>query len=126
MSTHPRKLALLATIPPRRTSCERLLQELPKQSRRLDGVILCLDGYGYVEAPPRCPWALPVADVFRTLTPSGGPGHRWGAPLEMLATGPLPPLDLDCLAPDDVVLCLDDDLELGEAPDFVRSLLEAV
>jgi hypothetical protein len=39
-------LALIATIPPRRASCERLLGELTQQTLPPAGVILCLDGYG--------------------------------------------------------------------------------
>lgn len=120
----PRILVLLATIPARRASCERLLQELTRQSRVPDGVILCLDGYGDAPAPA-CPKVLPVADVFRTAAPSG-PGQRWRVVREMMATGPLPPLDLDCLAPEDILICLDDDAELSGAPRFIEALVDAV
>lgn len=101
-------LALIASIPPRRPSCERLLSEIAKQSRVPDGVILALDGYGDLSAPS-CP--LPVR-IYRTPALSGGPGHKW----RVVA---------DC-DPRDILINIDDDTMLCEAPDLVRVLVEVV
>lgn len=121
-----RLLVLLATIPARRASCERLLAELARQSRPPDAVILCLDGYGDEPLRPSCP--LP-AFVATTPAPSG-PGHRWRV-AERLATetpdarptwcpsaDPAAPV----LAPDDVLLCIDDDADLSQVPRFLEAL----
>lgn len=113
-----RVLALVPTIPPRRRSVTRLLAELAQQSRPPDGVLLCLDGYGEAPAPP-CP--LPVVQL-RTPVLSG-PGAKWRVVQELRATGPEPPLDIDCLAPDDVLVCIDDDTMLCQAPHFLRELV---
>ncbi len=116
-----RILALVPTIPPRRRSVTRLLAELAQQSRPPDGVLLCLDGYGEAEAPP-CP--LPVVQL---RTPAlSGPGAKWRVVQELRATGPEPPLDIDCLAPDDILVCVDDDAMLCEAPHFLRELVAVV
>lgn len=113
-----RVLALVPTISPRRRSCTRLLAELAQQSRPPDGVLLCLDGYGEAEAPP-CP--LPVVQL---RTPAlSGPGAKWRVVRELRATGPEPPLDIDCLAPDDILVCIDDDAMLCDAPHFLRELV---
>ena len=99
---------LIATIPTRKPFCERLLRELTKQTRQPDGVILMLDGYGEAPAPP-CP--LPVAREFRTAKLSGA-GQRW--------------LRLGELDPDDIVINVDDDAVLVQAPDLIRALVETV
>ena len=113
-----RILALVPTIPPRRRSVTRLLAELAQQSRPPDGVLLCLDGYGEAPAPP-CP--LPVVQL---RTPAlSGPGAKWRVVRELRQTGPDPPLDIDCLAPDDILVCVDDDAMLCEAPHFLRELV---
>jgi len=133
-----RVVVLLATIPARRASCERLLAELPKQSRVPDAVILCLDGYGDGAPELACPlprylhrseWALDRGLIDAV---PAGPGHRWRV-AEDLATetttvhrGPparrtmqtFPPV----LGPDDIVVCLDDDADLAEAPRFLEAL----
>lgn len=63
---------LLATIPPRRAYCERLLGEIARQTVIPACVHLVLDGYG--SAPgPYC--FLPVHE-WRTPVPLG-PGGRW-------------------------------------------------
>jgi hypothetical protein len=101
-------LVLIATIPPRRHSCERLLSELTRQSRQPDGVVLCLDGYG--DAPePVCP--LPILAVHRTKQLSGA-GHRWSA--------------VPYLPPEDIVINLDDDCYTRRAPDLIKALAAGV
>ena len=115
-----RILALVATIPPRRASCERLLGELAAQSRPPDGVILCLDGYGDAPAPA-CP--LPVIASYRTHAQSG-PGHRWGV-LVRAQKARWRPSDGARLS-DDIVISIDDDPVLSEAPRFVEALAETV
>lgn len=104
----PRVLALIATIPPRRHSCERLLRELTKQTRPPDGVVLCLDGYG--QSPqPACP--LPVVAISRTPSLSGA-GQRW----IMAAYVPQ----------DDILINIDDDCYTVRAPNLIKALTEAV
>jgi hypothetical protein len=73
-----------------------------------DGVILVLDGYGDEPAPP-CP--VPVV-LERRTTQLSGAGNRW----RMLADLPA----------DDIVINVDDDIILFEAPQFVAKLAEAV
>lgn len=103
-----RVLVLVATIPARLMSCERLLAELGQQSRKLDGVLLVLDGYGEKPAP-RC--SLPIIKEYRTSKPSG-PGARWR-------------VTADC-APEDILINIDDDAVLREAPGFIMALVQAV
>ena len=102
-----RLFALIASIPARRASLERLLGEIAEQSRPPDGVILCLDGYGDAPAPAG---PLPVT-VYRTATRSG-PGARWRLACEF--------------APDDILVCIDDDADLSEAPRFLAALATIV
>lgn len=134
-----RLLVLLATIPARRASCERLLAELARQSRPPDGVILCLDGYAPdLAGAPTIPAALASVPTFafRVLqrAPSG-PGCRWRLAEDLLdglaavrgvsclgvagGAAPAPPADL---APEDILVCLDDDLALEAAPRFLEAL----
>lgn len=105
----PRVLVLIATIPPRRHSCKRLLSELAKQTRKPDGVVLCLDGYGQYMPEPVCP--LPVYAVYRSPQLSGA-GHRW------VMTAYVPQ--------DDIVINLDDDCFTVRAPNLIKALAEAV
>lgn len=104
-----RVLVLIATIPPRRHSCERLLSELTKQTRPPDGVVLCLDGYGEELPEPRCP--LPVVAISRSTELSGA-GRRW----VMAAYVPQ----------DDILINLDDDCYTVRAPNLIKALTEAV
>ena len=104
----PRVVVLIATIPARRNSCERLLNELSKQSRPPDGVVLVLDGYGTLAAPAS---PLPVFIEARTDALTGA-GSRWRAALDLPA--------------EDIVICLDDDIMLLEAHRLVQKLVEAV
>lgn len=101
-----RVFALIATIPSRRSSVVRLLAELTRQSRHVDGVILCLDGYGQTPTPP-CP--LPVVAEYRTEHLSG-PGQRWRVAADLPA--------------DTLLLNLDDDVFTQKAPQLVASLVE--
>lgn len=103
-----RVLALVATIPARKQSCTRLLAELAKQTRPPDGIVLVLDGYGDEPAPP-CP--LPVVLEKRTAQLSGA-GARWCVLSEL-------PID-------DIIINIDDDTVLFEAPQFVAKLAEVV
>jgi hypothetical protein len=103
-----RVLALVATIPARRMSCERLLGELSRQTRTPDGVVLVLDGYGEAAAPA-C--SLPVIAEYRTDAPTG-PGNRWRVASD--------------LPPEDILICLDDDIMVIEAPRLVDALVEAI
>lgn len=98
--------ALIATIPARRPFCERLLRELARQSRKPDGVIFVLDGYGDLPAPA-C--SLPVVREHRTAQLSGA-GQRW------LRCG-----DLD---PEDIIVNLDDDIVLAGAPSCFKTLAD--
>lgn len=112
LTAAPRVLVLVATIPARRKSCERLLAELTQQRRVPDGVVLVLDGYGCYdtdEPAPRCP--LPIIATHRTASLSGA-GRRWHA--------------VRTLPPDDIIICLDDDIMLIEAPHLVSKLVQAV
>lgn len=109
MSDTPRVIVLVATIPARRRTCERLLAELAKQSRVPDGVVLVLDGYGDEMPAPACPLLI-LAEV-RTAEMSGA-GNRWRCVTDF--------------APDDVIICLDDDTMLCEAPTLVAALTMAV
>jgi len=104
-----RVIVLLATIPARKVSCERLLAEVAKQSRRPDGVILVLDGYGEEAPAPKCP--LPIVATHRTDKPSGA-GARWKA--------------VTNLPPETIIVCLDDDAMLIEAPTLIKKLVDAV
>jgi hypothetical protein len=103
-----RVIVLIATIPARKQSCTRLLAELAKQTRPPDGVALVLDGYGN-ETAPVC--TLPVVLEKRTAKLSGA-GNRWRALSELPA--------------EDIVINIDDDTILFEAPQFVAKLAEAV
>lgn len=100
-------LALIATIPARRRSCERLLDELTRQTRVPDGVILVLDGYSGDDL--RC--ALPVAAKQQNNVKSGA-GQRW------LFAAKLPA--------DDIIVCLDDDIRIAQSPNCIKALVEAV
>lgn len=101
-----RVYALVATIPGRRSSVVRLLGELQHQSRQVDGVVLCLDGYGQSPAP-LCP--LPVVAEYRTEQLSG-PGQRWRVALD--------------LPSDTLLVNLDDDAFTRKAPELVASLVD--
>jgi hypothetical protein len=104
-----RVLALIATIPARRKSCERLLGELARQSRMPDGIILVLDGYA---APTQfVAGVIPIVRAHWTGPGFSGAGQRW------LAHG---------AEPDDILVCLDDDTITLEAPWLVQGLMEAV
>lgn len=141
-----RILALVATIPPRRASCERLLGELAAQSRPPDGVILCLDGYApaLLDQAPVIPASLALVPTFafRVQVEAGagsGPGCRWRLAWDLLggwdkargvealgvAGGSARQAARD-LAPDDIVISIDDDPVLSEAPRFVEALAETV
>lgn len=103
-----RVVVLVATIPARKRSCERLLAELERQSRVPDFVILTLDGYG--DAPePACP--LPHVAVRNEK--QMGAGNRWYVGAEFATE-------------EDILVCLDDDIMLIEAPRLVESLAAAV
>lgn len=104
-----RVLILIATITPRRHSCERLLSELTRQTRQPNGVVLCLDGYGQDLPEPVCP--LPIIATSRTPQLSGA-GNRW--------------LTVPYLPPDDIVINLDDDCYTRKAPNLVRELVAGV
>jgi len=108
-TSKPRILVLIATIPSRRAPCERLLREVARQTRTPDGVILVLDGYGDTAPAPSC--SLPVIAEYRT-TALSGPGKRWRVTAD--------------LAPEDIVICLDDDIMLLQAPRLVAALVLAV
>jgi hypothetical protein len=101
-------LALVATIPARKLLCERMLRELANQTRRPDGVILVLDGYGDAPAPACSP---PVAREYRTPALSGA-GQRW--------------LRLADCDPEDIICNVDDDAVLLQAPHFIKALVETV
>jgi hypothetical protein len=99
---------LISSIPSRRHSRERLQEEVAQQSRRPDALILVLDGYGAERIPPT---TLPVASEYRS-TDFLGPGARWRVVRD--------------LEPDDVVICLDDDIVLAEAPRLVEALVRTM
>jgi hypothetical protein len=103
-----RVLALVATIPTRKRSCERVLSELAKQTRPPDGIVLVLDGYG-ADPAPTCP--LPIVLERRTPQLSGA-GNRWRVVADLPA--------------DDIVINVDDDMILFEAPGFIAALAAAV
>lgn len=105
-----RVVALVATIPPRRALCEWVIAQLAEQSRPPDAVVLRLDGYGDAPSPKS---ALPVFAEQRSIEKQG-PGFRW---LFAHSCG---------LDRDDIVVCVDDDVELCEAPEFVAGLVMAV
>jgi hypothetical protein len=107
-------IVLIATIPARRRSVMRLFDELTRQTRKPDGVILVLDGYGQ-QPPPPCP--LPVVYVSVTDTPAGA-GNRWKV-VERAITE-------NQIRADDIILCLDDDITLLVAPKLVEKLLAVV
>jgi len=108
-------VALVASIPARRRSCERLLDELSRQTRPPDGVVLVLDGYGddmgalTYHPTPRCP--LPLIVEYRTVAPRGA-GARWRATDDMNA--------------ETIVVTLDDDIMTLEAPRLVEALVAVV
>ena len=104
-----RVIALIATIPARRRSVERLLSELTQQSRVPDAVVLVLDGYADGDAVPQGP--LPLERVARSAKLLG-PGNRWLVGAEMPA--------------DDILVTLDDDIMLIKAPRCVEKLAEIV
>ena len=109
-SVTPHVYVLLATIPARKRSCERLFGELTKQSRPPDGVILCLDGYGET---PRSATNFHVPHCRRTSQLSGA-GQRW------LCVE-------DLYLPDGtIIINVDDDAMLSEAPRFIEALVSAV
>lgn len=110
-----RVLALIATIPQRRASCERLLRELTKQSRQLDGVILNLDGYSDGRCTPSCPFPVVSGQWSSEMR---GPGQRWLLVLQLLRDGEL--------RPEDIIINLDDDLFTLKAPDMIRALVAAI
>ena len=103
-------VALVATIPARCVLCRYLLAELAKQSRRPDALLLRLDGYGEMLAPVH---SFSTVWESRSAVPAG-PGARWIAALDA------------GLDPDDIVVCVDDDAILIEAPRFVAALVDAV
>jgi hypothetical protein len=107
-------IALIATVPARRRSCERLLAELAKQTRPPDSVALVLDGYGNAPAPA-C--SLPIVAESRTAELSGA-GNRWRVLHEWASAG--------TIAADDIIACIDDDTILFEAPQLIAKLVEAV
>ena len=109
-----RVLALVATVPERRRSCERLLTELARQTRPPDGVLLVLDGYGKGVAAPSC--ELLVVLESRSLRREGA-GQRWLRAFEAVG---------GAVALDDVLVCMDDDAMLIKAPRFVEELCRAV
>jgi hypothetical protein len=104
-----RVIALIATIPPRRRSVERLLSELTAQTRVPDAVVLVLDGYPEAETVPQCP--LPLERVYRSAK-ALGPGARWRAAKDM--------------NPTDIIVNFDDDIMLIKAPRCVAALVAAV
>jgi hypothetical protein len=103
-----RVLALIATVPARKRSCTRLLAELAKQTRPPDGIVLVLDGYGN-EPAPEC--SLPVVLEKRTDKLSGA-GNRWRVMADLVA--------------DDIIVNIDDDMVIFEAPQLVDKLSAAV
>lgn len=104
-----RVIALIATIPARRRSVERLMSELTAQTRPPDAVVLVLDGYPDVDTVPQCP--LPIAKVYRSAK-ALGPGARWRAAND--------------LPPQDIIVALDDDIMLIKAPRCVAALAAVV
>ncbi len=123
-----RVFVLLPTIPARRAACEALLAALLRQSRPPDRVILCLDGYGAAPAPERpAPLRQSVIEVRRQGT-CGGPGHRWRTALGLLgpsliSDGTTPAYLAPVLQDDDLLVSLDDDADLSEAPNFLNWLI---
>lgn len=108
-----RVVVLVATIPPRRRSCERLLAELGRGTRRPDGVFLVLDGHEENAMMPDCP--LPILGSAKSPKLSGA-GNRWRALADAYERG--------VLLEDDIVICLDDDIVTFEAPKLVERLAE--
>lgn len=106
-----RVVVLIASIPARRAFCEGLLGDLTRQTRPPDVVLLRLDGYGSDVPAPRSPF--PVFAIERSEKQEG-PGMRW---LFAQSAG---------LDRDDIVVCIDDDANLLEAPEFVAGLVMAV
>lgn len=105
-----RVLVLLATIPARQQSCNRLLKELLVQKRVPDGIILVLDGYAALPGPTVPPGLSVVAE--HRFAEARGAGARWQTLLK--------------IPPEDIVVCLDDDTMLVEAPLFIKRLVETV
>lgn len=121
-----RVIALIATIPERRALCERLLGELQRQSRRPDGMILVLDGFKEheeLEISVPVDWELAVfsSDLQQ------GPGGRWLRVLDLMSgrCGNFHD-DMDLLQLDDIIVCIDDDAVLVDAPEFIAGLAMAV
>lgn len=112
-----RVLALIATIPSRRNSCERLLRELTKQTRQPDGVILRMDGYGATPAPVS---PFPIICAERTHQASG-PGPRW-----LLAWEYWRELRRHLGAEEPIIANLDDDVFTLKAPDLIKELVSGV
>ena len=98
--------ALIATVPWRRASCERLLREISAQTLKPSKVHLVLDGYGDGDPSPAVPPGLTV--VEHRFAQARGPGNRW-----------LVAERLD-LAPD-LIVSLDDDVSIGTS--FVEMLV---
>jgi hypothetical protein len=121
-------VVLVATIPARKRSCERLLAELKqKQTRKPDELILVLDGYADAPAPTYPPpptggVAFPVHAV-RTYKPEGA-GNRWRV-VENATTG----RGSDgrrTIDPESIVVCIDDDILTLEAPRLIEALVAAI
>src|SRR4051812_45347122 len=113
-----RVLALISTILARKRSCERVLVELSQQSRPPDGVILRLDGYADAP-PPTCPLLVEFVERTKELSGAGG---RWLFVERLLST-------CGCKDPslaDTIIVNIDDDMVLREAPLFVDRLVQSV
>lgn len=120
-----RVIALVATIPARRPFCEGLLAALARQSRPPDAVLLVLDDYGETP-PPACP--LPILGIDRA-DKKHGPWRRWCVALDYLTLREMVPgytREEGALALDDILVCVDDDAVLLEAPEFIAGLVMAV
>jgi len=121
-----RVIALVATIPPRRRSCMRLLDELTtRQTRKPDGVVMVWDGFAAdvpVVAPPD---RLPLIGYAHNEKPCGA-GARWLLVEAFLTSELSGPEELRPIKADDTIVCLDDDIMTLEAPRLVESLVAAV
>lgn len=113
----PRAIVLVATIPSRKFSCQRLLAELEQQTRRPDGVILRLDGYGQEPAPFS---PFPIVRQQSTYE-RGGPGQRW-----ILAHDHWLSLRGNGHDADFIVINLDDDMFTRKAPRLIEALVAGV
>jgi len=107
---------LLATIPRRKRSCERLLAEVAKQTRVPDLVHLVLDGYDKIEPAPQAAELLWRVWEWRWARPGVfvGPGGRWGL------------TQCEPIEPDHTIVVLDDDVVIGNAPRLIETLVNAV